>query len=458
MLRRLAGPRRWRRAELGLAVLLLWIIVLWMATPYDSPLLLGARFVAFKALSFLRDPLDDAWWLRAPTVQHIDLSRDVALVIKTGYGTRARVLAQLDAGALLLEPGKKGVAGSVLVIGDFAAKYTHNGREVEIHDVVAAAVKHDALTGLTMTKAVERRLKKYANMTRVVRDGKAEDAEILARRVGWELDAMKFIPGLELAYRRMPGKKWYILQDDDTYFIRPTLESILARLDPSQPMYLGNGVGDFKGRFAHGGSGIVLSHGAMSRLFDQHPEVVREAYLNALTEVWGDKLLATTLMKIGVYLDEWYGSFFNGERPTTTRIRPDHFCSPLVSFHELKDPSAMAEVGRRFRFGKKPVSWGQLWKMYGQADLDDFERRRIRINEDHVGRTDEHTTTDQVDSADECLAICEAHHKTCIAWTWDKQQRKCHISPWMIIGEKTEGKYSGLNVPRIRSLMRGCTL
>lgn len=46
---------------------------------------------------------------------------------------------------------------------------------------------------------------------------------------------MQFIPSLELAYRAMPHKKWFILVDDDTYLIYPSLNSILGHFDPSMP-------------------------------------------------------------------------------------------------------------------------------------------------------------------------------------------------------------------------------
>lgn len=41
------------------------------------------------------------------------------------------------------------------------------------------------------------------------------------------------MPSLELAYRAMPDKKWFILVDDDTYLIHPSLNFILGHFDPS---------------------------------------------------------------------------------------------------------------------------------------------------------------------------------------------------------------------------------
>ena len=239
--------------------------------------------------------------------------------------------------------------------------------------------------------------------------------------------------------------------------VKPSLELILGHFDPLKPFYLGNVVGDFKGRFAHGGSGIILSQMAMSQLFDANPDVVYDALVNSLTETWGDKLVATTFLKIGIYLEERYSHFFNGERPSITKMRASRFCSPIVSFHGLADPSQMRQVGDMFQEIDQPVFWSQLWEIYDQPDLSIFERNPMRLGHDHVGRLDEETmTTRNVNSVDKCLAICNRHFNTCLAWTWDRETHECHISPWVIIGEKAKTKFSGMNVQRMKKMMREC--
>lgn len=256
----------------------------------------------------------------------------------------------------------------------------------------------------------------------------------------------------------MPGRKWYIVLDDDTYILQPAVRRLLEQLDPTQPAYLGNAVGDFKGRFAHGGSAIILSWAAMSKLFDRHRHLIPTALTDSLTETWGDKLVATTFMRVGVYLDERYSYLFNGERPSITRIHASRFCSPILSFHGLAQPSQMEEVGRKFKHIDSLVSWGQLWKLYGQPEFGEFANDPVRAGEDHVGRTDEWTTTKTgVKSAEACLRICNRHDRKCLAWTWDATARACHISPWIVIGARSPGKYSGLNVPRLDALAMECT-
>ena len=271
-----------------------------------------------------------------------------------------------------------------------------------------------------------------------------------------ETDASKFIPGLKLALDLMPHKKWYIMIDDDTYLVRPSMHLLLEHLDPNTPQYLGNAVGDFRGRFAHGGSAVLLSRPSLERLFGQSPKAVGDAYNNALTETWGDKLVATSLIKIGIYLDERYVRFFNGERPLTTRISINRFCSPLATFHSLADPQRMKEIAEAFKDLNKPVLWHDIWNMYHHANLSSMLAEPIKPEEDHVGRTDEQSTViGNTMDVTACLNTCQGR-SDCLAWTWDKAAKQCRISPWMIVGEKSPGIYSGLNTPRVRKFLETC--
>lgn len=266
------------------------------------------------------------------------------------------------------------------------------------------------------------------------------------------------MPGMDLAYQRLPDRKWYIMVDDDTYLVQGSLRAMLDRLDPTVPAYLGNGVGDFKGRFAHGGSAVIISGAAMSLLFDHNRDLLPAAYVSSLTETWGDKLVATTFQKLGVYLDERFSHFFNGESPSITRIRADRLCSPIISFHGLARPEQMAEVGKQFRHVRGLVTWGHLWKLYGRPDMQEYMSDPIRPDADHVGRLDEATMDiSDVDSAEQCLAKCNEHYKTCLAWTWDPMDKECHVSPWIIIGLVTPGKFSGVNAARVLHLAGQCT-
>ncbi|KAJ8059841.1 hypothetical protein OCU04_011471 [Sclerotinia nivalis] len=192
------------------------------------------------------------------------------------------------------------------------------------------------------------RLQYYSNLTAALSGGNFELARTIGEIYGWEMDIMKHISGLQLGYKLMPSKKWYVMLDDDTYILNGSLKTILGHLNPSLSYYIGNAIGDYKARFAHGGSAVVFSQEAMHRIVDQNPSVVAKAHLESLDARWGDKLIATTAMKCGIYLDERYNYYFNGEAPQITRIRGDRFCAPLISFHKMS-PAQMREIGRTFK-------------------------------------------------------------------------------------------------------------
>jgi hypothetical protein len=245
--------------------------------------------------------------------------------------------------------------------------------------------------------------------------------------------------------------------DDDTYILDASLKAILGHLDPSLPYYIGNAVGDYKARFAHGGSAVVFSQAAMNRIFVQNPKVVAKAHLESLDARLGDKLIATTAMKCGIYLDERYNRYFNGEAPQITRIRGDRFCLPIVSFHKMS-PLQMLDIVKTFKNVTNTVSWIGLWEIYGAPDLTSFLTNPFRPDWDHVGRLDEATmTTNSVKTKEDCLKLCHSHSSTCLSWTWEAESKACHIGPWIIVGHPAQGKFSGVNVPRAIKLVDKCS-
>lgn len=263
-----------------------------------------------------------------------------------------------------------------------------------------------------------------------------------------------------MAFQKYPHKRWYLLVDDDTFIIQPSLKPLLAHLNPKQPHYLGNAVGDFKARFAHGGSAVILSHAAMHALITNQ-RALASVYLDSLDETWGDRLLAKALLKLGIHLDETYSHLFNGEPPRLTKIRADRLCSPLVSFHKLPSPGAMREVGEYFRNVSKPVIWNDLWTVYGQTPPwkqgGSTAGETLRQDWDYVGEPDESTLViPGVKSAEACEKQMNRRVKTSLAWSWDAESRVCHVSHWMILGGPKEGVVSGVNIPRARRLETYC--
>lgn len=203
----------------------------------------------------------------------------------------------------------------------------------------------------------------------------------------------------------------------------------------------------------------MLSQATMQSLVVDNSKALSTWYLEALDEVWGDRLLARALIKIGIYLDETYCHLFNGEPPRYSKIRADRICSPILSFHTLPSPAKMLDVGEHFRNISRPVFWLDLWEIYGVIPpwRQEEEEETIQKDWDHVGEPDEATlTVKNVKKAEECRKHCDRRARACLAWTWDSHTKDCHVSSWMIVGDKASGKVSGINLKRARHLESNC--
>lgn len=468
-----------RRLKTPFILIILSLFIIYSILPHDSAIRLALVFNISRFFNLLRGATTDRdAWLRAPARYSVDLSTEVGYLIKTGYGTRHRVPDQLAAfastGGYL---GKEGQ--SFLVVGDWT---TVNQTDAALMGVTV----HDAIKRVMETKIRGKvedypRLVKYRSLQEKLESGDEDEALRIGQSFGWELDALKvcpslpivgwrwpnmdtktnlmqFIMGMEMIYKELPGKKWYIILDDDTFLVRPSLELLLGHVDYRKPQYIGNAVGDFKARFGHGGSGILISGEAMRRLFE-HPGIVQEAYTESMTETWGDRLVATTLQKLGIYIEESYNHHFNGEPPSITRIWGDRFCSPLVSFHGLRKPGEMRHVGQTLAERDQPVLWRDVWELFGGSPMSTLEGRPTELTADHVGKPDEHTRSwGDVRSANACQTRCQQSGRRCLAWTYEMENERCHTSPWVLLGaDGATAKASGVNWPEVKPLLRACS-
>ncbi|KAI0111607.1 glycosyltransferase family 31 protein [Daldinia grandis] len=441
-----------RPQKIGLGALV-FLFILYSLTPYDSRPRSFFRFQHNVMQDYYQNTLPSDSWLFKPQPYPINPDNDIGIVIKTGFGTKKRVSAALQA------LSRESLNADTIVVQDFPLfpdqkNYTLvSGKEVPIIDIIGWNLERGSLRG----QEQQERVMKYINLADAVDGEEWMLADTLGKDMGWELDAMKFLPSLEYIWHTMPKKKWYVMLDDDTYIIKSSLALLLGHLNYGEPQFIGNPVGDYKGRFPHGGSSVVMSGAALSKLYEEHPEIVAEGHRESATAIWGDKLLSTTFMKIGIYLDETYRRLFNGEPPWMTRMWIDRFCLPLVSFHGLGNDDAMLHVGDTFKNMTEPVFWRQLGKIYGAPSFASFIAEPIRSNIDYVGRLDEYSKTiDKVTEVDGCVKICHDRSTECLAWTFDPGRQQCHIARWAILGDVAEGRFSGINGQLAQKLADSC--
>lgn len=182
--------RRLRRSLLSLRLLtsvVLVVLFLWATLPYDNTVRLSARFNTHRLVAFLRGPLRNERWLYEPPPFQVDWSREVAIILKTGYGTQERALAWFEALPTAISPE------NVIVVGDFDAELpTRDGARsgLKVQDVIAR-IADERLAAREDARSP--RVEKYMNLKAAVSAGEDGLARNYSSSFGWELDAMKVL-------------------------------------------------------------------------------------------------------------------------------------------------------------------------------------------------------------------------------------------------------------------------
>lgn len=318
-----------------------------------------------------------------------EVMRDVAIAVKTGTevsGERLRVLKEdgwMSVGRqvpnLLVigeeqAPGVVGMKryGTELLMDEerhVAEAGGHAGGQDGVDggggdwNATAGAVDGDALAGAGMLRggaAPERPRKWFV-------------------KSGWRGDKDKNLPALHLLRTVYPGKKWYVLLDDDTYVFLDTLAAFVRRHEPDvsagTPVYTGKiffvaGCGAWsksgkpksgdgpKAGFAHGGSGIVMNGAAMDRLYPATAGCMR-----TYSSCWaGDMQVALCLRGAGV----------EPVRYGKARVFEHHF-------HQFAPSRAMADTRyiKRWLSAESPMSYHKMAREEANA-LSRFERDALR--------------------------------------------------------------------------------
>lgn len=162
------------------------ILLLWVLLPNDHFLRLWARF----NLSPVIDPtLTTKQFYAAPLPHPVDLNRDVALLVKSGYGTRHRMRGWLD----LIQRGMH--FDQFLFVADFdtddLAMVDAKGEPVVVHNVVNMTM-HRVMDKLNFEEQKRYpRIEKYTTLEGALKHEYNTIADKVAQEFGWEMDAMK---------------------------------------------------------------------------------------------------------------------------------------------------------------------------------------------------------------------------------------------------------------------------
>lgn len=185
-----------------------------------------------------------------------------------------------------------------------------------------------------------------------------KNPEKLDEVAAWTLDKYKNLHIVEKTWALKPDMDWYIFIDADSYLFWSNLLSWLATMNPNKKSYFGSEVNLSGTRFAHGGSGIVISRAAMHQLVVEHNGTAAKWDPKIKEHCCGDLVLGMALKEYGTELqDVW--PLFSGEAPSTLPFgpgTPEYVCRPALTMHHLS-PTEMIELSefeqQRFR---NPVS------------------------------------------------------------------------------------------------------
>ncbi len=181
-------------------------------------------------------------------------------------------------------------------------------------------------------------------------------------------------------HKAFPQADWYVLGDDDTFFIPKALELALSKYDASKPWYIGApsesgkqnydlGIwllsnGNQTGEFAFGGAGIILSQGLMQILIPSFEECLH----NHDGMIGGDQRIGACVKVLspGTELTHFKGmhqvdSFQHNF--DFLALFEAHPVQPLISLHHLGDNLP----GLGTLFGLRPYSKRNPYGMLQQS-------------------------------------------------------------------------------------------
>ncbi|KAJ3386734.1 hypothetical protein HDU92_002323 [Lobulomyces angularis] len=201
------------------------------------------------------------------------------------------------------------------------------------------------------------------------------------KNLGWKLDAHKNLPGFVKLYTKFPNAKWYIMIDDDTYLFMSNLDAVLDQFNSEEEHYFGSDT-MFKGcdgvtkfgdgpKFAHGGSGVILSNAAIKKMVENSDNCIVK-----YRDCWaGDVRAALCLRDVGIMLQPMNN--LNKGPPDSSFWYPTDPCQRPITFHNL----ITSQIQRLYLISKraenlpneKKKSTVEENKLIDTADVQDDE-------------------------------------------------------------------------------------
>jgi hypothetical protein len=245
------------------------------------------------------------------------------------------------------------------------------------------------------------------------------DASNLRGDKSWHLDKWKFLPMISDAYFTFGDrKKWYFFVEADTYVSLHNLLPWLSMLDHKESIFAGAQVMIGQTEFGHGGSGVLLSAGAVKAMSTTYRDNQKHWEGIVAEECCGDKVIADVLKAADPPVRLLRSSpLIQGETLSSLDWSETHWCRPAVTWHHV-DATGIDKLWQldhvwRAKYGaSKPI----LFKDYYAAFI---QPRLVAANgslENWDNLSGEPAPAGKKDSV-ACQSHCE-ETESCVQWAW----------------------------------------
>jgi hypothetical protein len=269
---------------------------------------------------------------------------------------------------------------------------------------------------------------------------------------GWRLDAHKNLPGFRYLYQKYPNALWYFMIDDDTYLFIDNLVCLLEQTNPHNEHYFGAhnmfmGCDDVKSfdegpPFAHGGSGIVLSRGALIKMLAGVDKCIVR-----YRDCWaGDVRTALCLRDVGIRLTGQPG--FNVDPPNVRFSWPSEPCDRPHTFHHLTvaQMQRLAEMEQKALLQNRDpvVTYADVFSEFS-SDLHNIPS--IETDTNRPGNDFDNFFTE---TAQDCEKMCQTDTRSkCMAWTFETDSKWCWLKEGIPARSVKNGAVSGIIPPEL---------
>lgn len=289
----------------------------------------------------------------------------------------------------------------------------------------------------------------------------ARNIIIDGRKIGWYVDIFKNIPAYAHAWSHDKSKDWYFMIDDDTFLLPSSFAAAVAGKNPDDVLIIGRNVG-YNWFFAYGGSGIVLSRGAMKLMYGQGTEAARAAvdsmHDNLKSNCCGDIAVTDMLNMVANnvhmtpeeymrYVDfQDDSAIFQGGPRDELIAAFRNWCTPIGSFHHGTAASyneifVWAENLRKERGGNYAPTYYDFYERYIMPHVTtELIGWTAYHNAEYGDNAVFHADSPECASADSCRNACE-NELTCMQWSYEPGSRCVLVNNGVVAGQ-AKNEYS----------------